>query len=288
MPLDSLLSLVEKLRERIDVYGDEFRRKEMQTRYALVDPLLRELGWDTENPDLVRPEYKAGGGLADYALLSDGKPIMMVEVKRLDTPLKRSLKQGVWYCLTKETRYFSATDGKRWEIYDTSNTGPMDESRIIWFDLKRHSTEVVCLKALELWRPIVNSGRIGIRYASEWQPLEELRPRSGDSPPGELRFPDNSVVRVKSWASLLVEVTRWLVKGNHLAPDDCPVRKAAKSQTCLVHTKPRHETGTKFRAPVKVRSLHVETVGGINNVQNAQTIIESAAQDPAQFRVRFS
>ena len=34
------------------------RQSEMQTRYALIDPLLRELGWDTENPALVRPEYK--------------------------------------------------------------------------------------------------------------------------------------------------------------------------------------------------------------------------------------
>ena len=53
------------------------------TRAALIDPLLRELGWDTENPALVMPEYRLGRGYADYALLKDGKPVMMVEAKKL-------------------------------------------------------------------------------------------------------------------------------------------------------------------------------------------------------------
>ena len=39
-----------------------FARSEMQTRYALIDPLLRELGWDTENPALVRPEFRGLDG----------------------------------------------------------------------------------------------------------------------------------------------------------------------------------------------------------------------------------
>ena len=29
-----------------------FVRTSALTRYTLIDPLLRELGWDTENPDL--------------------------------------------------------------------------------------------------------------------------------------------------------------------------------------------------------------------------------------------
>ena len=47
MPLESLLALVHKLRERIDAHGDKLRQSEALTRYALIDPLLRELGWDT-------------------------------------------------------------------------------------------------------------------------------------------------------------------------------------------------------------------------------------------------
>lgn len=83
MPLESLLTLVEKLRERIDAYGDRLHKSESLTRYVLIDPLLRELGWDTENPTLVIPEYKGVGGSADYALFSGDKPLMIVEPRAI-------------------------------------------------------------------------------------------------------------------------------------------------------------------------------------------------------------
>ena len=51
MILESLLELVETLKARIDAHGDQLRQSEALTRYALIDPLLRELGWDTEDPD---------------------------------------------------------------------------------------------------------------------------------------------------------------------------------------------------------------------------------------------
>ena len=56
MPLESLLGLVETLRSRIDEHGNALRQSEALTRYTLIDPLLRELGWDTDDPALVMPE----------------------------------------------------------------------------------------------------------------------------------------------------------------------------------------------------------------------------------------
>ena len=43
------------------------RRSEALTRYELIDPLLGELGWDTQDPDLVVPEYRSGEIGVDYA-----------------------------------------------------------------------------------------------------------------------------------------------------------------------------------------------------------------------------
>ena len=155
MPLESLLSLVKKLRERIDVYGNKLRKNEALTRYALIDPLLRELGWDTEDPGSVIPEYPVGADKADYALLSDGKAVMIVEAKSLDTSLQGEvLDQGLRYSLIEKTRYCSVTDGQRWEIYyDTHKPGDTDKKRLAQFDLKDQSVAEACLKALVLWRP---------------------------------------------------------------------------------------------------------------------------------------
>ena len=111
MLLESLLECVSEIRERIDAHGDALRKSETQTCYALIDPLLRVLGWDTKDPDLVVPEYNSGNGCADYALLNGGRPAMMVEAKSLDTPLDqrqlllpvdadyscRSWGETIWY-----------------------------------------------------------------------------------------------------------------------------------------------------------------------------------------------
>ena len=127
MSLDSLLSLVEKLRERIDAHGRALRKNEALTRAALIDPLLRELGWDTGDPALVISEYKVGDKKADYALFRDGKriPIMMVEAKSLGTALRgEPREQGLGYCLLEKIPYLSISDGEHWEIYrDTDTTG---------------------------------------------------------------------------------------------------------------------------------------------------------------------
>lgn len=154
MPLDSLLSLVEKLRERIEKHGSELRKSEALTRYALIDPLLRELGWDTEDPALVIPEYREAGGSADYALFSGNKPLMMVEAKKLDTSLRdeKVLIQGLAYCQKQGTRYLSVTDGRRWEIYETHKAVPINEKRIVEFDLKNGLAAEGCSKALVLRR----------------------------------------------------------------------------------------------------------------------------------------
>ena len=112
MPLESLLQLVETLRERIDSHRDALRQSEALTRYALIDPLLREMGWDTEDPGMVVPEYRSGSGSADYALIGNGRLVMMVEAKKLGTPLRdQVLAQGINYCLMERTSHFAVTDG---------------------------------------------------------------------------------------------------------------------------------------------------------------------------------
>ena len=161
MPLESLLALVHKLRERIDTHGDKLRQSEALTRYALIDPLLRELGWDTADPALVVPEYRSGGVSADYALLDNGSPAMMVEAKKLGTPLRDAvLAQGINYCLMEGTKHFSVTDGQHWEVYETHKPVPIDEKRIVSFDLKGQPPAEACLQALALWRPTVEAGHV--------------------------------------------------------------------------------------------------------------------------------
>ncbi len=277
---EGLLTLVEKLRKRIKDHGPTLRQSEMQTRYALVDPLLRELGWDTEKPNLVRPEYK-GNGKADYALLNNGKPVMMVETKRLGGNLQKARdEQGIDYCKEEATRYLLVTDGRHWEIYDTYKTA---SKPIVQFGLENLTSAEVCKKASKALR------RSNVLKKHDWQPISELNPQPKFRPV-RVQFPDYSVISVKSWTSLLVEVTRWLIRGNHLKTGHCPILCKPKGRThYAVSTKPAHSSNKTFGSDIKIRSFYVETKGGREYVSTAcRTIIKRVGQNPAKFKVWFS
>ena len=312
MPLENLLALVEKLRKRIDVHGPALRQSEALTRYALIDPLLRELGWDTENPDLVVPEYQTDDGRPDYALFSDGKPIMMVEAKKLGTALQgKVIRQGIGYCLEQGTLYFSVTDGRLWKIYETHRSVPIDEKRVVEFDLKNQSAAEACLKALTLWGLRVSGqvapGQIPVvgpthnqpdssespqptPSSPEWQPLSELNQRPNSSPPVAVQFPDNSVVPVTKWKSILIEVAKWLEKNKLLKKSHCPIRipgEEWRTTKYIVHTKAVHSNEKPFRDSTQVGSFYIAN-NSSRTVAYAIRIIERVGQDPAQFKVRLS
>ena len=125
MLLEELLSVVETLRGRIAAHGPALRQSEALTRYALIDPLLRGLGWDTADPSQVLVEYRSESGSADYALLgADGKPQVIVEAKKLGTPLQTAVQQAINYCIIDGFRYFAVTDGQHWQLYNTPPSGP--------------------------------------------------------------------------------------------------------------------------------------------------------------------
>ena len=53
--ITDIVELIFKIKEKINKFRDLFQRNEMLVRYALIDPFLRVLGWDTEDPDQVEP-----------------------------------------------------------------------------------------------------------------------------------------------------------------------------------------------------------------------------------------
>ena len=323
MPLESLLQLVETLRERISAHRAALSQSEALTRYALIDPLLRELGWDTEDPSMVIPEYRSGSGSADYALLNNGSPAMMVEAKKLGTPLRdQVLAQGINYCLMEGTNHFAVTDGASWEIYHTHRPVPIDEKRIAEFNLNDPSPAGACLNALALWRPSIQSGNVATGSSPLFTPDQETSPSSAAAPvtmvtspttgfdqaldhhgwqslsdvswvkghptPAEIRFPDNSSVTINSWNRLMTEPVRWLTNGNFLTNGHCPIRSSPTAKRYLVATEATHETGKPMEAARLAGYLYVETNYSARDcLRHAKTIIQHVGQDPADFKVRF-
>ena len=319
MLLESLLECVNEIRGRIDAHGAALRKSEALTRYALIDPLLRELGWDTQDPALVVPEYQSGKVRADYALMSDNTPAMMVEAKSLDTPLRDVVRQSIGYCLEEGTPHFAVTDGRRWGVYEMFKRVPIDEKRIVSFDLQSQSTAEVCLQALALWRPAIQSGHVGLgrtlvielpsqhessppeppipstqptsqsRDGHEWQPMSDWNPEQGDDRPVEIMFPDGSRAPIKFAYEVAVESARWLVDRKILTSRHCPITKDNRGVRNLVTDDPDLLPDQYFSDKKKVGELYIGVqYNGHIHVRNARTVITHVGRDPAQFKVRFS
>lgn len=182
MALESLLQLLETLSQRIDEHGAALSRSGTLTRYALIDPLLRGLGWDTADPAMVMPEYVSTAGSADYVLLDAGAatPLMVVEAKPLGESLQVATMPGILHCVTDGIRYFAVTNGQAWDVYETHKPVPMDQKRVASFDLQSMTAAQAHLQALALWRPNMLDGNVAPAQSPAMQ-------RSIETPPATQR-----------------------------------------------------------------------------------------------------
>ena len=96
---------------------------ETSTRYLLVDPILRSLGWDLSDPGDCVVEYRVSPksmSAVDYALLDGrGNPAVLVEAKRIDvdTNEQENWEQISGYADEAQTaRLVVVTNGQYWAI----------------------------------------------------------------------------------------------------------------------------------------------------------------------------
>ena len=229
----SLLELVETLRERIDEHGTLLGQNEMRTRYALIDPLLRELGWNTSDPAEVVVEEGSGNGRADYLLIADSSPVMIIEAKRLGLGVRDGRQQAAIYAMdvARGARYFTVTDGNHWEIYDTHQ--PAINMMIISFAVREERLSEVCSKALALARPRVQADSNSVAHTPVIQPEvhSQQTPEEPPEPVYSTGTPQQPSPRISEavpvsedriidsnadWTTL----SKWVIKRDHEYP--CP------------------------------------------------------------------
>ena len=93
----SLRDAIKEVVRQIGEHGDYIVvTHEMRTRYAVIDPILKALGWDLANPSQVKVEHvvEVSGERVDYALFSKGKPAVLVEAKKLSPAQVNSWKKN--------------------------------------------------------------------------------------------------------------------------------------------------------------------------------------------------
>ena len=117
---------------------------EEATKMALVIPFIQTLGYDTSNPLEVVPEFIADiagkkGEKVDYAIMHDGKPIMIIECKAYGINLNSINRDQLHrYFLTLDSYIGILTDGIRYLFFSNSDDGKrMDEKPFMEFNLDK-------------------------------------------------------------------------------------------------------------------------------------------------------
>jgi hypothetical protein len=120
----------------------EHIKTEEATKNALVMPFIKALGYDVFDPTEVVPEFTADVGLkkgekVDYALLKDGKPIILFECKSVDKNLDTEhFSQLLRYFHTTAARVGILTNGIVYRFFtDLDEPNKMDTKPFLELDL---------------------------------------------------------------------------------------------------------------------------------------------------------
>ena len=85
-------------------------------------------------------------------------------------------------------------------------------------------------------------------------------------------MPDGQVKDCKSSNQILTETANWLIKNERLSPENCPVRTNGKNH--IVHTKPEHSNGERFRGRIKELPKGLYLFNNVN-VKNGMLLLHT-------------
>jgi len=131
---------MQEFRERLNRHAEHVKLNgvhcitEETTKQALVLPLLDILGFSPFDPLKVKAEYCADlpgikvGEKVDYALFSQGQPVMFIEAKSYSEKLTNHTSQVARYFnATTGIKMSAITNGKEWRFFtDLKNANVMD------------------------------------------------------------------------------------------------------------------------------------------------------------------
>ena len=232
--IDPIASEIANLSNRIAQNRSAVAASETATRNQLIEPLMRALGWDASDPKLVTPEFSVGRGRADYALMDNGKPTILIEAKKFGTKLTaETLLQAFGYAVDDSVKYVVISNGDSWEVHRIPLTG---RKPFATFAITGTSPYCAALDAAKLARVVViENPRVVLRNLTEerqsspggtsenefrsqghesetvrdgWLTFDELEFK-GKSPKF-MKYPEGKQVSIGSWKAVWLNIAEWI------------------------------------------------------------------------------
>ncbi|RSK30087.1 hypothetical protein [Hymenobacter metallilatus] len=278
-PLASLYSVLQTVRASAQTNATLLRKNEAATRAALIDPVLRALGWDTANVRMVEPERTVGAKQTlDYVLHgAAGEIVAVIEAKKLEESLDKlgHIGAAIGYGFSLKPKQLFITDGLQWHLYSPQhssyhpaatlniNETPLAEAAlqlIQWLDAA-HSGYGIGNQAVL----VAESSKVAIDTVSAKKSITKSDKVTKDSPdkfvelthvntlqldptqkPRQLRLPDGSVVPLKTWKDILEKSCEFVLQHNLAIPLPYP-DKAGRKRFLFTADKPLVGSSTPIK-----------------------------------------
>ena len=156
--MSELNEVLATVREKLKEYRALYEQNEMAVRDQIINPILRALDWNPEDPEQVQPNVSTDEGIPDYSLLRGGKPVLFVEAKNLSTDVEHRdvVRQLARYAFGEGTKYGVITNGATWLLTRSFEEGTTLAERIVWkTDVLNEGSAEVARKLLTISMPNV-------------------------------------------------------------------------------------------------------------------------------------
>ncbi len=182
------MDFIEKIRqlnERVISLKDSLQTEEA-TKNALIMPFLNALGYDVFNPLEVVPEFTADSRLkkdekVDYAIMKDGKPIILIECKKVENDkldIKKHAGQLFKYFTASKAKFIILTNGIVYKFFsDIEEVNILDKDPFFTFNLleyKENQLETLsefCKENFDLEKAYSNAG--DLKYIKQFEDVIE-------------------------------------------------------------------------------------------------------------------
>jgi len=146
------MDLIDRLRDlstRLPTISDKLNTEEA-TKNALIMPFINALSYNVFDPTEVVPEFVADVGTkrgekVDYAIIRNGKPIILFECKKAGADLEvEQASQLYRYFSVTDARFGVLTDGIIYKFYsDLESPNRMDTLPFFEFDIRAISDDSI-------------------------------------------------------------------------------------------------------------------------------------------------
>ncbi len=132
---------VQQIRDRKEIIGEQ------NTKATLIDPVLYALGWDLQEIDEVRREYKRKpqDNPVDYALFLNRTECLFIEAKSLEKDLsdRKWVSQSLAYATVVGVQWCVLTNGEEYRIYNSHAAVEVEEKLFRSVRVSGSDTKVV-------------------------------------------------------------------------------------------------------------------------------------------------